>query len=137
MVDLDINSIVLFSDAHMMVANKPGGLLSIPDGYHPELPNLKSMLVDKYGRLWTVHRLDKETQGIIIFARSPQAHRSLNQQFQNHEVKKRYVAIVHGRTNWHFIKVELPLLVNGDHQHRTIVHNSKGKSSKSIFSAEE
>ncbi len=63
--------------------NKPAGLLSIPDGYHPELPHLAQALAPFMGKLWIVHRLDKETSGVMLLARSAEAHRVLNQSFGN------------------------------------------------------
>ena len=66
---------VLFSDQALLAVNKPAGLSTLPDGYNPSLPHIKSVLEHQFGRLWIVHRLDKDTSGVLLLARSAQAHR--------------------------------------------------------------
>ena len=56
--------------------NKPAGLRSLPDGYDPARPHVRLLLEPHYGRLWMVHRLDKETSGVLVLARSAEAHRA-------------------------------------------------------------
>jgi 23S rRNA-/tRNA-specific pseudouridylate synthase len=60
---------VVFTDENLVVINKPPGLLSVPDGYDPTLPHLRSVLEPLLGKLWMVHRLDKETSGLMVLAR--------------------------------------------------------------------
>lgn len=127
MNDSDRQLSILYIDDQIIVVNKLSGLRTIPDGYDRSLPCLKDMLSSKFGRIWTVHRLDKETSGAIIFARNAIAHRALNQQFQTHLVKKEYAAIVLGDPEWDEIEVASPLLKNGDRSHRTIPDEINGK----------
>jgi 23S rRNA-/tRNA-specific pseudouridylate synthase len=61
MNDSDRQLSILYIDDQIIVVNKPSGLRTIPDGYDRSLPCLKDMLSSKFGRIWTVHRLDKET----------------------------------------------------------------------------
>src|SRR4030095_12336926 len=75
--------------------NKPAGLLSIPDRKGQDI-SLKSILQEKYGEIFTVHRLDKETSGIILFAKTASAHRFLSQQFEERTIRKLYLGLVNG-----------------------------------------
>jgi len=118
---------VIFSDPDLLVINKPSGLLSLPDGYHPDLPHVRSILEPEFGRLWIVHRLDKETSGVMILARSSSAHQFLNQQFQDRKVEKIYHAILQGRPDWNSIVIDSPLKINGDRRHRTTINLDRGK----------
>ncbi|HOF29172.1 MAG TPA: pseudouridine synthase, partial [Anaerolineaceae bacterium] len=69
---------IVFMDECLVVINKPAGLRSVPDGYEPALPHLRSLLDPVFGRLWMVHRLDKETSGLMVLARDAGTHRELN-----------------------------------------------------------
>jgi RluA family pseudouridine synthase len=125
---------VIFEHEFVLVINKPSGLLTIPDGYHPEIPCLKKLLSNQFGTVFTVHRLDKDTSGILIFARTVEAHKALNYQFENRIVKKEYRAIAISRQiDWQELTCALPLRVNGDRSHRTIVDQMNGKPAGTIF----
>jgi 23S rRNA pseudouridine1911/1915/1917 synthase len=86
---------ILFENDNVIVLNKPSGLYSIPDRKQLE-QNLKDILMAKYGTIFTVHRLDAPTSGVIIFAKNETSHKDLTQQFENRETKKMYIGIVHG-----------------------------------------
>ncbi len=118
---------ILFQDDVLLVVNKPAGLSTLPDGYNPSLPHIKSVLEQQYGPLWIVHRLDKETSGVLLLARSAEAHRSLNTQFEQHLVSKVYHALVAGSPEWQVQTITLPLRPNGDRQHRTVIDPQSGK----------
>jgi RluA family pseudouridine synthase len=124
---------VIWCDESLLVINKPAGLLTIPDGYDPNAPHLKIILAPEYGPVWIVHRLDRQTSGVIVLARNASAHRNLNTQFQDREVKKIYHALVVGNPNWDYKTVDLPLRVNAGRRHRTVVDHRKGKSSITRF----
>ncbi len=95
MIKLDI----LHIDEDIIVVNKPAGLLSIGDRFTFNIPSLLSQLRKKYDEVFTVHRLDKDTSGIVIFARNSEAHKHLSMQFENKTVSKKYVAFVEGTTD--------------------------------------
>lgn len=121
---------VIFHDQDLIVVNKPSGLLSIRDGYNPDLPTVKSELEETYGPCWIVHRLDKETSGIMIFARNRKTHRILNMDFENRKIRKYYHAIVIGSPELKEISLSFPLRINGDRNHRTIIDFEQGKPSQ-------
>lgn len=127
---MDIRSLILEMDEAIIAVNKPAGLRVIPDGYDPSLPYLSSQVQDLMGKVWVVHRLDKETTGVVLFARNPEVHRSLNQQFQQRVVKKEYRCLVLGVPEWNAKTISLPLKVDGDRGHRTVVNDQDGKAAE-------
>jgi 23S rRNA pseudouridine1911/1915/1917 synthase len=79
----------LYEDDDLIIVNKPAGLLVIPDRFNHELPSLNKILEVKAGKkIWVVHRLDKDTSGVICFAKNEEAHRYLSILFQEHAVGK-------------------------------------------------
>ncbi|MEJ5199486.1 MAG: RluA family pseudouridine synthase [Anaerolineae bacterium] len=117
----------LYSDDALLVINKPAGLPTLPDGYRADAAYLVGLLQQVYGRLWVVHRLDKETSGVIALARTAEAHRHLNRQFEEHTAEKTYHALVVGRPEWEARTIDLPLRPDGDRRHRTVVDRTAGK----------
>jgi RluA family pseudouridine synthase len=124
---------VLYSDDAILVVDKPAGLLSVPDRWDPEAPVASSALAEDWGKLLVVHRLDKDTSGVLIYARTPEAHRALSAAFESRSVKKVYRALVNGSPAWEETSCELPLKPDGDRLHRTIVDASRGKISATFF----
>lgn len=125
--------LVLWEDETLVVANKPAGLLSLPDGYDHTRPHLRSVLEPEKGRLWIVHRLDRETSGVIVLARTPDAHRELNLQLDRGEFEKVYHALLYGQPGWSSLRLELPLRVDGDRRHRTVPDPLGGKPARTDF----
>jgi tRNA pseudouridine32 synthase/23S rRNA pseudouridine746 synthase len=128
---------VLYQDDALLVVNKPAGLATLPDGYNPTMPHIKSVLEEQYGPLWIVHRLDKDTSGVLVLARSASVHRSLNTQFEKRQVSKVYHALVIGTPDWQERTVSLRLRANGDRQHRTVVDMQGGKPAVTHFTVLE
>jgi RluA family pseudouridine synthase len=91
------------------------------------------LLEPEFGRLWIVHRLDRETSGVLVLARTAEAHRSLNIQFEQHTVRKIYHALIEGNPEWQETTVRLPLRVNVGHRHRTAVDAQRGKPAVTHF----
>ncbi len=100
---------LLHVDDHLIVINKPSGLRVIPDGYDLSIPNLRDILNAIYPKIWVVHRLDKDTSGVLLFARDAAMHKALNQQFENRTIQKEYHFIAHGTPDWQTNTVKLPL----------------------------
>lgn len=87
---------VIFENNDLIAFSKPSGLLSIPDRYNGSLPCLLHEAQRQYGKLFVVHRLDKDTSGLICFAKNEHSHRYLSQLFQDRKAAKFYLAIVQG-----------------------------------------
>lgn len=124
---------IIWQDEHILVINKPAGLLSLPDGYDPSALHVKSILSPQYGPLWIVHRLDRYTSGVMVLARSAAAHRHLNTQFQEHLVKKVYLALINGDPDWDSILVDQPLSINRGRRNRTVVDLQDGRPCATRF----
>ena len=124
---------ILFQDDSLVCIHKPAGLLTIPDGYDPGAPHVAQLMAAEFGKLWIVHRLDRETSGVVILARSAAAHRALNRQFEQRSVQKVYQALVAGQPAWDAAILDLPLRVNGDRKHRTVVSALIGKPANTDF----
>ena len=122
---------LIFQNQDILIINKPAGLLSVPDGYNSDLPHLRSVLEPIHDKLWMVHRLDKETSGVMVLARNEEAHRKLNELFRNRAVKKVYHCLVYPAPEWNNLDIQLPLQVNADRKHRTRVDAKLGKSARS------
>lgn len=131
---MDVNSLVLWTDESIIVLNKPSGLLTLPDGYDPLKPHVRAIMEMEYGRVWIVHRLDRETSGTLVLARTAEAHRNLNSKFENRTVEKTYHALVVGNPPWEKTTVDLPLKKDGDRQHRTVIDQQDGKEAFTSFS---
>lgn len=124
---------LLHLDDSLIVLDKSAGLPVLPDGWDKDAPCLAKMLEEEYGKIWIVHRLDKFTSGVIVFARTAEAHRSLNIQFEKHEVKKVYHALAEGNPKWDEHSARHPLRANVGHKHRTVVDNRVGKPAVTHF----
>ena len=124
---------VLYQDEHLVVVNKPADTLSVPDRYDPEIPNVVSEIGKRFGDpVFTVHRLDKPTSGVMVIARTAQAHKELNRQFQEREVDKVYHAIVDGQPAEGETEVDEPIANNPGKSGAMMVSN-RGKYALTIF----
>jgi 23S rRNA pseudouridine955/2504/2580 synthase/23S rRNA pseudouridine1911/1915/1917 synthase len=77
---MKLTDIIIAETEDWLALNKPSGLLSIPDREGKDI-SLKKLLIEKFGNIYTVHRLDRGTSGLIIFAKTEEAHKHLSQQF--------------------------------------------------------
>lgn len=101
---------ILYQDDDMLMVNKPAGILVIPDRFNSDLPSLNRLLESKLGqRIWVVHRLDRDTSGVMCFAKNEEAHRYLSQLFEAHDVGKFYAGIVMGRVIPEEGRIEAPI----------------------------
>lgn len=100
---------VLREEDSLLVINKPSGLLVIPDRYNPDEANLLSALMALGEEVYVVHRIDRETSGVLVLARTKEAHADLNQQFEEHSVDKRYLALCKGTSSIEKGVIDLPL----------------------------
>ena len=88
---------IIYEDDDIVAVNKPSGLLSIPDRYNNTIPCLYHQMAAGYEKLFVVHRLDKDTSGLIVFAKNEDSHKYMSQLFEGRDVEKYYLAIVNGR----------------------------------------
>src|SRR6185369_4940832 len=86
---------IIFEDEFFVAIDKPPGLLSVPDREQKEV-SLKDLLAKKYGRIFTVHRLDRNTSGLILYAKDEATHKYLSGVFEERKVEKIYLGLVNG-----------------------------------------
>ena len=101
---MKLNDFIISETDDWIALNKPSGLLSIPDREGKDI-SLKKILTEKYARpddpvgrgtIFTVHRLDKDTSGLIVFAKNEEAHKHLSQQFESRQTEKIYLGLILG-----------------------------------------
>ena len=119
---------VLHEDHEIVVVDKPSGLLSVPGKGENLADCLLSRVQEAYPMALLVHRLDRDTSGVMIFALSPHAQRHLGLQFEKRQTKKTYVARVWGRLEPRKGTVDLPLIVDWPNRPKQMVCHETGKA---------
>ena len=122
--------IVFENDAYVAI-NKPAGLLTIPDRTQSER-SLKDMLIDKYGSILTVHRLDKDTSGLVLFAKTEAAHKYFSKIFEERTVDKFYVGVVLGMPEAEKGLIDAPISEHPVNKGMMVVHRN-GKPSQTGY----
>jgi tRNA pseudouridine32 synthase / 23S rRNA pseudouridine746 synthase len=122
--------VVLHEDAEVLLVDKPAGLLSVPG----KGPHLADCLIARVQAVFPdallVHRLDRDTSGVMIFALTPYAQRHLGLQFEKRMTRKTYVARVWGVPEEKTGTIDLPLIVDWPNRPRQMVCHETGKSAQ-------
>ncbi len=126
---------ILFENSRLMVVNKPSGLLSVPDRTQSE-PSLKDFLLQQYGQVFTVHRLDKDTSGLIVFAKDEAAHQYLSKAFEARQVEKDYLGLVIGVPAAASGTIDAPMMEHPVQKGTMVVHR-KGKAALTDYQVEK
>ncbi len=120
---------VVHQDERIIVLDKPAGLLSVP-GIGPDKQDcLASRVQSEFPGARIVHRLDRDTSGVIVMGLDAEAHRELSRQFHDREVHKIYVAIVHGVVERDEGEVNLPMRKDMDPRNapRQVIDHERGR----------
>lgn len=134
---------IIYEDSAVVAVNKPAGLASIP-GRGEETSVLEQLggqlnlptRGDADPRVRVVHRLDKDTSGVMVFAKTLEAQRMLSHQFQNNQVQKEYVALVIGRPVGTEGEIDAPIAPDRLAPGRMMVHK-RGKPARTQWKLEE
>ena len=118
---------ILHEDADLLVVDKPAGLLSVPGKGEDLQDCLLTRLERAFPTVRLVHRLDRDTSGVMVFALTPHAQRHLGTQFETRKTKKAYLARLHGRLEPATGEVDLPLIVDWPNRPRQMVCHETGK----------
>lgn len=118
---------VLYVDDHIVVVNKPSGLLSVPGRAKEHWDCLSYRLSQHYPEVRTVHRLDMDTSGVMVFALSKDSNRALSRQFEMKEIEKEYVARVDGLVQDDEGVIDLALRCDWDNRPLQMVDPVLGK----------
>ena len=87
---------IIFENEDFVAVDKESGVLTIPDRHNENQVSLYKSLTHLYGKIFIVHRLDRDTSGLLLFAKTEQTHKYLSQLFENRNIEKHYLGIVRG-----------------------------------------
>jgi RluA family pseudouridine synthase len=121
--------LILWEDRDFIAVNKPPFIATLEDRQSPV--NLLALARDYHAEAQACHRLDKDTSGVIIFARNPEAYRHLSMQFEKRQVKKIYHAVVDGQHEFSDVLVDAPIAKNDDGT--VSIRKADGKSAQTYF----
>ena len=131
---------LVYQDAHFIVVNKPSGLLSAPGKGPDKLDSVTERvraLFPEAPAYSAVHRLDMDTSGLMLLALTREAHRALSIQFQEREVKKKYIALLDGIIEEDEGRIELPFRLDVDNRPHQIYDAEHGKMGTTIWQVVE
>lgn len=120
---------VLHADHEVLAVSKPDGLLSVPGKGAHLADCLLSRVQAAFPTALLVHRLDRDTSGVMVFGLTPHAQRFLSKQFEERRARKTYVARVAGRLEPKAGEIDLPLIVDWPNRPRQMVCHETGKAS--------
>jgi tRNA pseudouridine32 synthase/23S rRNA pseudouridine746 synthase len=125
---------IIFEDKDILVLNKPSGLLSVPGKAATHRDSLALRVQARYPEALITHRLDMETSGLILMARSSEVHRAMSILFQARKVHKTYIAVVDGIIKENSGSVDLPLICDWPNRPRQKIDYETGKASLTHYS---
>ncbi|WP_210452985.1 bifunctional tRNA pseudouridine(32) synthase/23S rRNA pseudouridine(746) synthase RluA [Pantoea ananatis] len=128
---------ILYQDAHIIVVNKPSGLLSVPGRLDEHKDSVMTRIQRDYPEAESVHRLDMATSGVIVVALTKAAERELKRQFREREPAKTYVARVWGHPAQEKGMVDLPLICDWPNRPKQKVCFDTGKSAQTDYQVVE
>jgi len=123
---------LLFEDEHLLVVNKPAGLLSVPGNSPAKKDCMESRLQAEFLEALTVHRLDMSTSGILLFARNKTMHSAMSKLFAEREISKTYIAVVDGLVEQDKGEINAPLMVDWPNRPKQQV-DAQGKPSCTYY----
>ena len=121
---------VIYKDDRLLVIDKPVGVLSVP-GIGPEkADSIAKRAAEEFPGARILHRLDRDTSGVIVLAFDAEAHRELSRQFHDREVTKKYIAIVDGVVTDAAGRIDLPMRKDMDPRNapRQVIDHAEGRS---------
>ncbi len=124
---------ILYQDDTLLVLNKLSGLLSVPGKGVDRQDSLTTRAQKEFPDAEVVHRLDMATSGIMLMARGKSAQSQLSKLFQQRQVQKTYIAVVHGRPEQDSGEIDLPLITDWPNRPRQKVDYESGKPSQTRY----
>ncbi|MCL2243109.1 MAG: RNA pseudouridine synthase [Treponema sp.] len=126
---------IIFDSEKLIAVNKASGISVGGDRWDDSNERLDRLLERdiNLSKIYTVHRIDRDTSGIVVFAKTKEDHRSLSIAFEQRQIVKRYIAVVHGRPPWKETVCDLALVPDGNKKHHTIIDKFRGKESVTRF----
>ena len=143
---------IIYEDDSIIAVNKASGIAVVGERWDEEAPRLDLLLrqelhsrkkesaapehfAESRQPPFVVHRIDKESSGLVVFAKDCETHKKLSAAFESRQVEKIYLAVIHGRPSWPGGKTScaLPLVPDGNKKHLTIIDSYQGKPSHTDF----
>ncbi|MCL2092700.1 MAG: RluA family pseudouridine synthase [Treponema sp.] len=126
---------IVYQDDSLAALNKSAHIAVRADRWDDSKERLDQLAEAALGvpKLYMVHRIDKDTSGLILFAKDSGTHKIFSLMFEERLIHKRYIAAVQGRPSWKETSCDLPLVPNGNKQHLTIIDKFRGKASLTAF----
>jgi len=126
---------LVYEDENIAALNKDSGIAVSPDRWDLSLERLDKLVEEflKIKKIYTVHRIDRDTSGLVVFAKNSETHKTLSAAFEGRLIKKRYIAAIHGRPSWSETVCDFALVPNGNKKHHTIIDKFRGKKSLTRF----
>lgn len=125
---------IIYQDENILIINKPVNMLVIPDQHTDEKKTLVGILKNQLKqKIWVVHRIDRDTTGVLVFAKNPETHRFISMQFENSQVKKKYLALLSGVLEDEEGSIDKRILISG----RDVSIDDTGKESLTNFTVLE
>ncbi len=121
---------VIYRDAHILILDKPSGLLAVPGKPEAHSDCLEERARKFYRGAMTVHRLDRDTSGVVVMGMTRKAHANLSMQFEKRLTRKTYVARVWGNVEGDKGHIDLPLGVDWENRPKQIIDHENGKSAQ-------
>ncbi len=127
---MKLSNHIIHQDDNLIAINKPSGMLTIPD----RMGNisLKNFLQSAFGEIFTVHRLDKDTSGVVVFAKNETTHKQLSRLFEGREVEKYYLGLVLGKLAEQTGTIDIPIMAHPVTKGIMVI-NKKGKPSQTDY----
>lgn len=119
---------IIFENEDFVAVNKSSGMLTIPDRHDETQLSLYKILSEHYGKIFIVHRLDRDTSGIVLFAKNETSHKYLSQLFEKRDIQKIYFGIIIGSLPDKTGSINEPIAEHPFHKGIMAI-NKKGKSS--------
>jgi tRNA pseudouridine32 synthase / 23S rRNA pseudouridine746 synthase len=129
----DVPLDIVYQDSQIIVANKPAGLLSVPGKNAGREDCLTSRLQAQFWDALLVHRLDCDTSGVIIYARTKQAQGFLGQEFEKRRAEKTYIARIWGRPDADSGLIDLPIGPDWHDRPRQMIDHENGRDSQTAW----
>ncbi len=127
---------IIYENDDFIALNKASGMLTIPDRHDGEQLSLYKLLSQQFDKIFIVHRLDKETSGLVLFAKNEASHKHLSQLFEKRNIEKIYLGIIRGSLPNESGTIDEPI---AEHPTRNgvMTTNKKGKPSLTDYTVLE
>ena len=123
---------IIFENKDFIAINKSSGMLTIPDRHDDTQSSLYKILLQQYNKIFIVHRLDRDTSGLVLFAKNEASHKYLSQLFEKRNIQKNYFGLIRGSLYEKKGVIDEPLAEHPTHKGMMTI-NKKGKSSVTAY----